>query len=59
MRIAHAILAGLQVINGASAILNIFGEKWAGLFGVLVAAAQAGLVVYDQGLQTEPPKPGA
>ena len=58
MRAAHAVLAALQVVTGAAGLGDIIGERWAGLVVLLVGAVQAGLVVYDQGLQTPVPTNG-
>lgn len=45
-----AILAGLQVINGGAALGDVIGDKWFGLFALVVAAVQAGWQVYVSGV---------
>ena len=54
MRLWTSILAGLQVASGGTVLLELWGSKYVGLFVLLVAAAQAGTVMYmksDQGHQ--------
>jgi hypothetical protein len=46
VRLWLAILAGLQVVSGGSALMEVWDRKWVGLFVLVVAAAQAGTVVY-------------
>lgn len=51
----QSVMAGAQVMSGAGAITGILGELWAGLLVVLVAACQAGTMVYQHGLMTPVP----
>lgn len=46
MRLWTAILAGLQVVSGGTILLEVWDRKYVGLFVLVVAAAQAGTVVY-------------
>lgn len=52
MRLWLSILAGLQVISGGTILLEVWDRKWVGLFVLVVAAAQAGTVVYMKSDQT-------
>jgi hypothetical protein len=51
----QSVMAGIQVLSGAGALTGVLGERWAGLFVVLVAACQAGTMVYQHGLMTPVP----
>ena len=46
MRVWTSILAGLQVMSGGTVLLEIWDSRYVGLFVLLVAAAQAGTVMY-------------
>jgi hypothetical protein len=51
----QSVLAGLQVIAGASTLGDLFPQaKWTGLFVLIVAAFQVGLATWTQGLHTTP-----
>lgn len=54
MKLAHAILAGLQVISGATALLELLPEPWPALVTVAVGATQAGVAAYRGGAKAEP-----
>lgn len=43
-----SILAGLQVMSAGSALADVVPAKWAALFSLGVAAAQAGIQFYVQ-----------
>lgn len=52
MRVWTSILAGLQVMSGGTVLLELWDSKYVGLFVLVVAALQAGTVMYmrsDQG----------
>lgn len=46
MRLWTSILATLQIIAGGSVLLEFVEGRWVGLFSLVVAAAQAGTVLY-------------
>lgn len=47
MRLWLAILAGLQVVSGGTVLLELMEAKWVGLLVLVVAALQAGTIVYQ------------
>lgn len=51
----QAVMAGAQVLAGASGLTGLIGERWAGLLVLLVAACQAGTAAYGHGLMTPVP----
>lgn len=51
----QSVMAGVQVLSGAGAITDVLSQQWAGLFVVVIAAAQAGTMVYQHGLMTPVP----
>lgn len=46
VRLVAALLAGAQILNAGTALAEVIGPKWAGLIGLVVGAAQAGLAAY-------------
>ena len=46
-RLAHAILAGAQVVTAGSALADLIGGRWAAFIALLVGAGQAGVAVYQ------------
>lgn len=47
MRLWLSVLAGLQVVSGGTVLLELMEAKWVGLFVLVVAALQAGTIVYQ------------
>lgn len=56
MRVWTSILAGLQVMSGGTVLLEIWDSRYVGLFVLLVAAAQAGTVMYMKSDQAHRPQ---
>lgn len=56
MRLWTSILAGLQVVSGGTVLLELWDSRYIGLFVLLVAAAQAGTVVYTRSDQEHRPQ---
>lgn len=50
----QSVLAGLQVIAGGTALADLVNERWAGLFVLIVGAAQVGTATFVHGLVTVP-----
>lgn len=46
MRLWTAVLAALQIIAGGSVLLEFVETRWVGLFSLVIAAMQAGTVLY-------------
>lgn len=51
MRLWTSILAGLQVLSGGTVLLELWDSRYVGLFVLVVAAMQAGTVMYMKGSQ--------
>jgi hypothetical protein len=49
VRLVAAILAGAQILNAGTALADVIGPRAAGLIGLVVGAAQAGLAAYRSG----------
>jgi hypothetical protein len=56
VRLWTSILAGLQVVSGGTVLLEIWDSRYVGLFVLLVAAAQAGTVMYMKSDQAHRPQ---
>lgn len=52
--IIHSVLAGLQVLNGAALVTDLFGEKTGGIIALIVAVVQASYAAYNQAVQVVP-----
>lgn len=52
-----SLLAGLQMLSGAADALDLLGPRWAGMFVLIVGAAQAATGTYQHGLMTPVPEP--
>lgn len=50
----QSVLAGLQVLAGASGLASLLPEKWAGLFVLVIGGMQVGTATYVHGLVTIP-----
>jgi hypothetical protein len=50
MLVWDSVLAGLQVLAGASAVFDWVDPRWVGLAVVVVAAIQAATATYKRGL---------
>lgn len=58
MRLWTSILAGLQVLSGGTVLLELWDSRYVGLFVLVVAAAQAGTVMYMRSDQPYRPQHG-
>lgn len=52
-----SILAGLQMAAGGAAVGDFVGIRYAGIFVLLVGAAQVATATYQRGLMTPVPEP--
>lgn len=50
-----SLLAGAQMLAGAAAMAELVGPKYAGVFALVVGAAQVATVTYQRGLTTPVP----
>lgn len=51
-----SILAGLQMLSGGAVMIDLVGDKFAGVFVLLVGALQVATVTYQKGLTTPVPE---
>lgn len=61
MRLWQAVMAALQVFSGGSILTDLMPKAWVGMLVLVVAALQAGTIMYmksDQAQQPEKPVEG-
>jgi hypothetical protein len=51
-----SILAGLQMLSGGAVMIDLVGDKYAGVCVLLVGALQVATVTYQKGLNTPTPE---